>query len=115
VFVGVIVWMLLFRRLLPELRTEFTTLHTVAVAALGVAILGTGVNDGGITVWYTVTLAFTVTLSALWVDRTSHLNVIHRAAWHGTPRLNPAGRPGTEPRHSGHAPLGSSFLTMLIS
>ena len=115
VFVGVIVWMLLFRRLLPELRTEFTTLHTVAIAALGVAILGTAVNDGGITVWYTVTLAFTVTLSALWVDRTSHLNVIHRAAWHGTPRLNPAGRPATERPRSGHAPLGSSFLTMLIS
>jgi hypothetical protein len=81
--VGVVVWVLLFRRLLPALRTEFTTLHTVAVAALGVAILGTAVNDGGITVWYTVTLAFTVTVSALWVDRTSHLNVISRAARQG--------------------------------
>jgi hypothetical protein len=87
---GVVVWMLLFRRLLPELRTEFTTLHTVAVAALGVAILGTAVNDGGITVWYTVTLAFTVTVSALWVDRTSHLNGIHRDTWQGgsADRLN---------------------------
>jgi hypothetical protein len=78
--VGVVVWVILFRRLLPALRTGFTTLHTVAVAALGVAILGTAVNDGGITVWQTVTLAFTITASALWVDRTSHLNVIHRAA-----------------------------------
>jgi hypothetical protein len=83
VLVGVVVWVFLFRRLLPALRTEFTTLHTVAVAALGVAILGTAVNDGGITVWYTVTLAFMVTVSALWVDRTSHLKVIHRAALHG--------------------------------
>jgi hypothetical protein len=81
--VGVVVWVLLFRRLLPALRTEFTTLHTVAVAALGVAILGTAVNDGGITVWYTVTLAFTITVSALWVDRTSHLDVIHRAGRQG--------------------------------
>jgi hypothetical protein len=80
VFVGVIVWILLFRRLLPALRTEFTTLHTVAVAALAVAILGTALNDGGITIWYTLTLALTVTVSALWVDRTSHLNVIQRAA-----------------------------------
>jgi hypothetical protein len=79
---GVVVWVLLFRRLLPALRTEFTTLHMVAVAALGVAILGTAVNDGGITVWYTVTLAFTVTISALWLDRT-HLNVIHRTARQG--------------------------------
>jgi hypothetical protein len=81
--VGVVVWVLLFRRLLPALRTEFTTLHTVAVAALGVAILGTAVNDGGITVWSTVTLAFTITVSALWVDRTSHLDVIHRAGRQG--------------------------------
>jgi hypothetical protein len=80
VLVGVIVWVFLFRRLLPVLRTEFTTLHTVAVAALGVAILGTALNDGGITIWYTVTPAFTVTVSALWVDHTSHLNVIHHAA-----------------------------------
>jgi hypothetical protein len=77
VFVGLVVWVLLFRRLLPVLRTEFTTVHMVAVAALGVAILGTALNDGGITIWYTLTLAFTVTISALWVDRTSHLNVIH--------------------------------------
>jgi hypothetical protein len=83
VFVGVIVWVLLFRRLLPALRTEFTTLHMVAAAALGVAILGTALNDGGITIWYTLTLAFTVNVSALWVDRTSHFNVIHRDAWHG--------------------------------
>jgi hypothetical protein len=83
VLVGVIVWVFLFRRLLPALRSEFTTLHTVAVATLGVAILGTAVNDGGITIWYTVTLAFTVTVSAFWVDRTSHLKVIHQAAQQG--------------------------------
>jgi hypothetical protein len=83
VLVGAVIWILLFRRLLPALRTEFTTLHTVAVAALGVAILGTALNDGGITIWYTLTLAFTVTVSALWVDHTSHLNVIHQAARQG--------------------------------
>ena len=83
VVVGLVVWILLFRRLLPALTTEFTTLHMVAVAALGVAILGTALNDGGITIWYALTLAFTLTVSALWVDRTSHLNVIHREAWHG--------------------------------
>ena len=54
VVVGVVVWVLLFRRVLPALTTEFTTLHTVAVAALGVAILGTALNDGGITIWYTL-------------------------------------------------------------
>jgi hypothetical protein len=85
VLVGVVVWVLLFRRLLPALRTDFTTLHPVSVAVLGVAILGTAINDGGITVWYTVTLAFAVTVSALWVDRTTHLKVIHPAARHRGP------------------------------
>jgi hypothetical protein len=80
VLVGVVVWILLFRRLLPGLRTEFTTLHMVAVAALAVAILGTALNDGGITIWYTLTLTFTVTVAALWIDRTSHPNMTHRAA-----------------------------------
>jgi hypothetical protein len=83
VFVGLVIWILLFRRLLPALTTEFSTAHMVAVAALGVAILGTALNDGGITIWYTLTLAFTLTVSALSVERTSHLNMIHRDAWYG--------------------------------
>jgi hypothetical protein len=68
VVVGVVVWVFLFRRLLPPLRTEFTTLHMVAVATLAVAILGTALNDGGITIWYTATLTFTLTVAALWID-----------------------------------------------
>jgi hypothetical protein len=87
--VGVIVWILLFRRLLPTLTTEFTTLHMVAVAALAVAILGTALNDGGITIWYTVTLTLTLTVAALWIDRTSQPNVIQRAAPQGGPDLRP--------------------------
>jgi len=83
VVAGVVAWVVLFRRLLPPLRTQFTTLRIVAVATLAVAILGTALNDGGITIWYTVTPAFTVTVSALWVDHTSHLNVIHQAARRG--------------------------------
>jgi hypothetical protein len=80
VLVGGIIWILLFRRLLPALRTQFTTLHMVAVATLAVAILGTALNDGGITIWYTLTLTFTVTVAALSTDRTSHSNRTHRAA-----------------------------------
>jgi hypothetical protein len=70
VLVGVVVWILLFRRLLPTLTTGFTTIHMVAVAALAVAVLGTGLNDGGITIWYTLTLTFILTIAALWTDRT---------------------------------------------
>jgi hypothetical protein len=87
--VGVIVWILLFRRLLPTLTTEFTTLHMVAVAALAVAILGTALNDGGITIWYTVTLTLTLTVAALWTDRTSHPNLTQQASPQGGPDLRP--------------------------
>jgi hypothetical protein len=83
VLAGVVVWVLLFRRLLPTLTTQFTTLHMVAAATLAVAILGTALNDGGATIWYTLTLTFTVTVAALWVDRTSHFHVTHRAPRQG--------------------------------
>jgi Ca2+/Na+ antiporter len=83
VLAGVVAWVVLFRRLLPTLRTQFTTLHTVAIATLAVAILGTALNDGGITIWYTVTLTFTVTVAALWIDRTCRPNVAHRAPQQG--------------------------------
>lgn len=78
--VGVAVWILLFRRLLPSASDDFGTIRPVAIAALGVAILGTLVNDGGVTVWYTPTAAFTITITALLIDR----------AYHRT-RLRPAG------------------------
>jgi len=67
--VGVAVWILLFRRLLPSASGDFGTIRPVAIAALGVAILGTLVNDGGVTVWYTSTAAFTITIAALLIDR----------------------------------------------
>lgn len=67
--VGVAVWLLLFRRLLPPASDDFGTIRPVAIAALGVAILGTLVNDGGVTVWYTSTAAFTITIAALLIDR----------------------------------------------
>jgi hypothetical protein len=62
----------------------------VAVATLAVAILGTALNDGGITIWYTLTLTFTVTVAALSTDRTSHSNRTHRGctARRIRPRLN---------------------------
>ena len=66
---GVGVWALIFRRLIPRVSDNFATLRAVAVAELGVAILGTVLNDGGVTVWYTVTAAFTVTVAALLIDQ----------------------------------------------
>jgi hypothetical protein len=45
--IGVAVWIVIFGRLVPRLAGEFSTIHTTAVAALSVAILGTLLNDGG--------------------------------------------------------------------
>jgi hypothetical protein len=67
--VGALVWLLIFRRLLPALAGQFSTLRTTTVAALGVAVLGTVLNDGGVTVWYTVTAAFAVSVAALATER----------------------------------------------
>ena len=67
--VGAVVWLLILRRLLPALTGAFSTLRTTAVAALAAAVLGTALNDGGITVWYTLTAAFAVSVAALATER----------------------------------------------
>jgi hypothetical protein len=84
VIAGVVMWILIFRKLLPGLAEQFSTIRLVAVAALAVAVLGTLLNDGGISVWGTVTASFAVTTVALRTDRDA-LSV-HPSA--GTPFLS---------------------------
>jgi hypothetical protein len=86
---GVGVWALIFRRLIPRISDNFAAVRAVAVAELGVAILGTVLNDGGVTVWYTVTAAFTVTVAALSIDQ-AYQNRLQ----------GPASQPGAAPIHS---------------
>jgi len=69
---GAVVWVLIFRRLLPPLAARFTTLRTTAAAALTTSALGTLLNDGGVTVWYTLTAAFAVSVGALATERGCH-------------------------------------------
>lgn len=66
---GIPLWLLMFRYLLPVLAADFSTIRTVAVAVLGTAILGTLLNDGGINVWLTVSSLFVVMIGSLWVER----------------------------------------------
>jgi hypothetical protein len=67
--VGVALWLLVFRRLLPVAAEAFPTLRPVAIAAFATAVLGTLLNDGGISVWGTLTAMFTLTVASLWAGR----------------------------------------------
>jgi hypothetical protein len=50
---GILLWVLIFTRALPALAPTFTTIRPTAIAALATAIIGTLLNDGGISVWLT--------------------------------------------------------------
>ena len=62
--IGIALWILMFRYALPRLEQEFTTLRPCLQSILITGVLGTLLNDGGISVWLTVTAV--VTLSLAW-------------------------------------------------
>jgi hypothetical protein len=66
--VGVALWIVIFRYVLPRIATVFTTLRSTLIAALIVAVLGTLLNDGGIFVWLTVTAQITVVAGWFFFD-----------------------------------------------
>jgi hypothetical protein len=53
--IGIALWIVIFRYLVPRISPDFSTLRSTLIAALIVAIAGTLLNDGGIFVWLTVT------------------------------------------------------------
>lgn len=66
--IGIVLWIAIFRFALPAVTSEFRTLRPTLVAALVTAILGTVLNDGGISVWLTVTAVITTTTAWFFVD-----------------------------------------------
>lgn len=68
---GIPAWIVLFRHLIPLLENEFVTLRATAVAALLTAVLGTVLNDGGSSVWLTLTSAFVTSTASLWLYRSA--------------------------------------------
>jgi hypothetical protein len=66
--IGIPLWVLVFRHALARVRPAYSTVRPVAVASLATAILGTLVNDGGISVWLVLTAAFAVTMAWFVVD-----------------------------------------------
>ena len=67
VIAGTALWILIFRVLGPLFDNRETT-RAVAFAILVVAIVGTLLNDGGISIWTTITVTFTVALGASWIE-----------------------------------------------
>ena len=66
--IGVVLWIVIFRYVVPRISSDFTTARSTLIAALVVAILGTLLNDGGISVWLTATAEVTVVVGWFFLD-----------------------------------------------
>ena len=66
--IGIGCWVVIFRYALPLVRQQFSTIDPVLIALIGTAILGALVNDGGGSVWLTVTAYTTVTVAWFCAD-----------------------------------------------
>jgi hypothetical protein len=66
--IGILVWIVIFRYVLQRVSTDFTTVRRTVIAALVVAILGSLVNDGGISVWLVVTAEITAVMGWFFFD-----------------------------------------------
>lgn len=85
ILLGAALWFVFFRYLIPQLVDTFSTLQAVAVAALATTILGTVLNDGGISVIVTLTSAFSFTIASLWF---AHLSETGSVSFRGRHSLN---------------------------
>jgi hypothetical protein len=65
---GIPLWVLLLRWAIPRITPGFPTFRPVAIACLVVAVLGTVLNDGGVSVWLTTTGAVMVAAAWFWTD-----------------------------------------------
>ncbi|CAA9293401.1 MAG: hypothetical protein AVDCRST_MAG61-521 [uncultured Friedmanniella sp.] len=68
IVVGGLLWLLMLRCALPVLRPRFRTLPAVLQATLATAVLGTVLNDGGISVWITATAMVAITVGWFCLD-----------------------------------------------
>jgi hypothetical protein len=66
--IGVALWIVIFRYVVPRIAPEFSTVRSTLIAALIVAIVGTLLNDAGIFVWLTVTGNITVVVGWFFFD-----------------------------------------------
>ncbi len=71
--IGIPLWIATFRWAVPRITPVYSTIRPVAMAGLAVAILGTALNDGGISVWLTATAAYAVTITWFILDDLSRI------------------------------------------
>jgi nucleotide-binding universal stress UspA family protein len=66
--IGVVLWIVIFRYVVPRVSSDFITVRSALIATLVVAIVGTLLNDGGIFVWLTVTAQITAVMGWFFFD-----------------------------------------------
>jgi hypothetical protein len=92
--IGIPLWIVAFRWALPRVAPAFSTIRPVAIAGLAVAVLGTVLNDGGISVWLTATAAYAVTIAWFVLDE-----LARNPSLPTTPTPTPASSPKTGRKH----------------
>jgi hypothetical protein len=78
--IGIVLWIVIFKYVVPRISADFTTLRSTLRAALIVAILGTLVNDGGISVWLAATAEITAVTGWFFFDWAQRNDWTPRAA-----------------------------------
>jgi hypothetical protein len=68
VVLGIAVWVLAIRYVVPSVGPEFSTLGPVVHAVMGTGVLGTVLNDAGIYVWLIATIALISPLAWFWAS-----------------------------------------------
>jgi hypothetical protein len=66
--IGVVLWIVIFKYVVPRVSSDFTTVRSALIAMLIVAIVGTLLNDSGIFVWLTVTGQVTAVMGWFFFD-----------------------------------------------
>jgi hypothetical protein len=70
--IGVTLWTVIMTYVVPRVSADFPTVRSALVAILIVAILGTVLNDGGISVWLTATAEVTIVMGWFFLDWAEH-------------------------------------------
>ena len=66
--IGLVLWIAIMTYLVPRVSPDFTTVRSTLIAVLIVAILGTLLNDGGISVWLTATAEVAAVMGWFFLD-----------------------------------------------